>query len=925
MNIKFPLTLSCGHSAASFCDCTHQLQYQSNGDSPIDKALSEYQWRWREVLESYGCHLPSGRNHGPCPICGGKDRFRFKDNSKTQSGVGLWVCNQCDPKSGGGLLLLSRYLGKSTLETAKELIGDDYERSAAPVRQHVDNAALAKANAEQAAKGAQMMLSGAVMRSHPYMDGKGLSGEWLTNGDVMIDYTGARIGVGELLLIPAYKNGLLVNMQKINLDGDKRPITGGDMSGVYHCIDGKTKAVAIVEGFATGVTVNRMTGYMVYCAFNTGNLAEVAKFVRGQHPESKLIIFADHDEIDPVHGWRPGTKYAESAAIPVNALMALPPELGDWDDYRQRHGEDACKQAMREAIKKDSKISNAKEVIQNQPTEISATPKHESASRVDEAPEDLPATPSIQAQPPAEQPTRTKPELRTNSGPTPDAEKPKLNPSGLPYGISLDGYDLDSPPGLAGEIVDYMKDGANRLLRGGAYPLMALQCMAMAAAGMQGLKGVKLSLITLTLGMSASGKEWPQRVIKELLDANGKTLYGDIRSDKDIIRSAIYDKGHCFYVIDEGQKILKVDGGNKHMSNVVNTLMELSTTSCYKLSQLHRDEFVAQMELVKARLEKKLEAKESDLKACNPDLDEAKMKKLDLEIAHTQNQISSFEQRIYTAQTGVRNPALNLLAYSTPKELAEIVNEQTIDNGFLGRALIADCGVERSESMVDLDFLGDSDGKQQSDNPQLTYLKTQIGLICQLAQDVVNGDVEQAFTGVKFRYLPTAEALEDLKAIARHYDQYQYRNHIRVGSIYARFLERIMALSSVMALGNIQKGVAVIERDFVRYALMLSLNSVGQLLSNLSINEGATEGTMEAKIEAVREYILKRLDIDRRDSRKGWRYESEIKKQVKRNKWFKDIQKECDKADQDAFNNAIAALYGRVERSECGKLIRLKK
>lgn len=910
MNIKFPLTLSCGHSAASFCDCTHQRQYQSQ-DSPIDKALIEYQGRWRQTLEGYGCQLPSGRHHGPCPVCGGKDRFRFDD----KDGRGTWFCSKCEPQSGGGLLLLSRYLGKSTLETAKELIGDDYERSAAPVRQHVDNAAVAKANAEQAAKGAQMMLSGAVMRSHQYMDGKGLLGEWLTNGEVMIDYTGARIGVGELLLIPAYKNGLLVNMQKINLDGEKRPITGGYMSGVYHCIDGKTKAIAIVEGFATGVTVNRMTGYMVYCAFMAGNLAEVTKFVREQHPDAKVIMFADNDES------RTGQAKAEAAAIPINALVALPPEIGDWDDYRQRHGEDACKQAMRDAIKKDSKISNAKEVIQNQPTEISATPKHEPVARVDEAQEDLPKPPAKTA----EKPTRTKPELRTNSGPTPDAEKPKLNPSGLPYGISLDGFDLDAPPGLAGEIVEYMVNGANRLLRGGAYPLMALQCMAMAAAGMQGLKGVKLSLITLTLGMSASGKEWPQRVIKELLDANGKTLYGDIRSDKDIIRSAIYDNGHCFYVIDEGQKILKVDGGNKHMSNVVNTLMELSTTSCYKLSQLHRDEFVAQMELVKARLEKKLEAKESDLKACNPDLDEAKMKKLDLEIAHTQNQISSFEQRIYTAQTGVRNPALNLLAYSTPKELAEIVNEQTIDNGFLGRALIADCGVERSESMVDLDFLGDSDGKEQSDNPQLTYLKTQIGLICQLAQDVVNGDVEQAFTGVKFRYMPTADALEDLKSIARHYDQYQYRNHIRVGSIYARFLERIMALSSVMALGNIQKGVAVIERDFVRYALLLSLNSVGQLLSNLSINEGATEGTMEAKIEAVREYILKRLDIDRRDSRKGWRYESEIKKQVKRNKWFKDIQKECDKADQDAFNNAIAALYGRVERSECGKLIRLKK
>lgn len=885
--IKFPLILSCGHSAASLCDCKPQRVYDQDPDSPVDKALSQFQGRWRDTLEGYGCHLPSGRKHGPCPMCGGKDRFRFDD----KDGRGTWFCSHCG--SAGGLKLLSLYIGKSVMDTAKELVGDDLTpRTTAPSRPKIDHDKIAKLNHEQAAKGAKSMLDNSVMRSHPYMDNKGLFGEWLTNGDMMIDRFGDRIAAGELLLIPAYKNGQLVNMQKIKTDGEKRPITGGDMAGVYHLIEGKTKMIAIVEGFATGVTVNRMTGATTYCAFNTGNLLEVGKYARAQHPDAKIVFFADHDELDEKHNWRPGTKYAEEAAIAVDGIVALPPELGDWDDYRQKHGVDDCKQAMRDAIKADGAIAKP-------------------AAKPEEA--------------------RAQDKLRTNSGPTTEAKpaakpEPKpINKTGLPYGISLDEYDIDSPPGLAGEIVDYMKDGANRLLKGGAYPLMALQCMAMAGAGMQGLKGVKLSLITLTLGMSASGKEWPQRVIKELLDANGKTLYGDIRSDKDIIRSAIYDNGHCFYVIDEGQKILKTDGGSKHMSNVVNTLMELSTTSCYKLSQLHRDEFLAQMELAKARFEKMVSAKEKDLETFNPDLDEGKIKKTELDIANLKTKLEEFDQRMHTAQTGVKNPALNLLAYSTPQELAEIVNEKTIDNGFLGRALIADCGVERSESLVDLDFLSDSTGKQEGDDPQLVYLKSQIGLICQLAQDVVNGDVEQAFTGVKFRYIPTDDALEDLKSIARHYDQYQYRNHARVGSIYARFLERILALSSVMALGNIQKGVAVIERDFVRYALLLSLNSVEQLLSNLSINEGATDSSMEAKIEAVKEAIVKRLNIDRRDAMKGWRYESFIKKQIKRNKYYKDIQRECDKHDQDAFNNALAALYGRIERSDCGKMIRLIK
>ena len=121
------------------------------------------------------------------------------------------------------------------------------------------------------------------------------------------------------------------------------------------------------------------------------------------------------------------------------------------------------------------------------------------------------------------------------------ASKRKAAPkeSDLPPGIDFDGMDIDSPPGLAGRIVEYIREGANRQLSGGAYSAMALQCMAMAAAGLPGLGGTKLSLITLTLGMSAAGKEWPQRVVKNLLDAHGKTVYGDIRSDKDVIRSAI--------------------------------------------------------------------------------------------------------------------------------------------------------------------------------------------------------------------------------------------------------------------------------------------------------------------------------------------------------------------------------------------------
>jgi phage/plasmid primase-like uncharacterized protein len=912
MTIKFPLMLSCGHRALDNCKCwSERGSYRSDGDSPIDRVLREFNGAWRQTLEGYGCRLPSGRHHGPCPVCGGKDRFRFDD----KDGRGTWFCSQCDPQSGGGLLLLSRFLGKPTTEVANELLGNTPERSRAPAyRSFVSDDQIRKANHEQARKGAEALLASSELRPHSYMSDRGLDGLWLVNGEPIMGRDRAIIQPGELLLVPSYKaegdGSMLVNIQKIKATKEKRPIYGGDMAAVYHKLDGHQRLIAIAEGYATGVTVNQVTGATTYCAFNTGNLAAVASWVAGQHPSAPVVLFADHDELDPVHQWRPGEKFAKDAAAPIRATVALPPKLGDWDDYRQAHGVEETKVAMKAAIIADREacgvVKPAKHTPEPTPTQ---EPAHMPPAPVAPFGFTLPgAAPAPTSSP---------------------AAKRKAQPkeSDLPPGIDFTGMDIDSPPGLAGRIVEYIRNGANRQLSGGAYSAMALQCMAMAGAGLEGLGGTKLSLITLTLGMSAAGKEWPQRVVKNLLDAHGKTVYGDIRSDKDVIRSAIYDNGHCFYVVDEAQKILTSNSGsqhNKHMSNVISTLMELSTTSCYKLSQLHRDEFLAHIETARARVEKVIEAKREAIAHMNQDHEEARIKKAQLEIEHLERKLADHDKRAITARDGVRNPSLHLLAYSTPQKLAAIVDEDSIESGFLGRALINDCGIERAPQRLTIaDLKKPQSGGQDM---QFEMLKAQIGLICQLADDQSKQSVDSEFNGVPFGYQLTPEAEQDLDAILNHYDQHHYRNHPRVGAIYARLVERVMSLSSIMALGNYGCDGARVERSYVRYALMLTLQSLDHLTSNLKINEGATEETVEARLEAVQAAILKMINVDRRkDDQDGWRYISVIKAQMKRRKFYQQIQKQLDGANQDAMQNALAMLGGKVEVDPTGKQIRLRK
>lgn len=83
--------------------------------------------RWREILPQCGidtCFLVN--RHGPCPLCGGKDRFRFDD----RDGSGSYYCNQCGP--GSGIILARKRNGWDFREAAEEIDRILGERRAMP-------------------------------------------------------------------------------------------------------------------------------------------------------------------------------------------------------------------------------------------------------------------------------------------------------------------------------------------------------------------------------------------------------------------------------------------------------------------------------------------------------------------------------------------------------------------------------------------------------------------------------------------------------------------------------------------------------------------------------------------------------------------------------------------------------------------------
>jgi putative DNA primase/helicase len=72
--------------------------------------------RWQGVLQGLGIDPAFLRNrHGPCPMCEGRDRYRFDD----KDGNGTWYCNQCG--SGDGMSLAMHITGLKFAECAKRI------------------------------------------------------------------------------------------------------------------------------------------------------------------------------------------------------------------------------------------------------------------------------------------------------------------------------------------------------------------------------------------------------------------------------------------------------------------------------------------------------------------------------------------------------------------------------------------------------------------------------------------------------------------------------------------------------------------------------------------------------------------------------------------------------------------------------------
>jgi putative DNA primase/helicase len=96
--------------------------------------------RWRSILPALGIdsRFLTGK-HGPCPMCGGQDRWRFDD----KRGDGTWICTHC--RAGNGIKLAMMCTGitdfRAIASRIETVIGSAPAEPVKPQRSEADQRA----------------------------------------------------------------------------------------------------------------------------------------------------------------------------------------------------------------------------------------------------------------------------------------------------------------------------------------------------------------------------------------------------------------------------------------------------------------------------------------------------------------------------------------------------------------------------------------------------------------------------------------------------------------------------------------------------------------------------------------------------------------------------------------------------------------
>jgi putative DNA primase/helicase len=288
--------------------------------------------RWFGILTAVGVNSRYLVNkHGPCPICGGKDRFRW-DN---KGGDGTFYCNQCG--AGSGIDLVMKACGLPFREAAARI--EQVLGACHPVP------VIERRTSNWAALNALWRDGRPVCRDDPV-------DRWLRSRAIRLDIYPAVLRCASrvrhvsadgiitehpamLAMVSApdgkpatiHKTYITTAGGKAAVDGPRKLAPGTIPAGSAVRLAAHGSVLGIGEGIETALAAMTLFGTPCWAALNAGMLEKFEPPPAANH----LVIYADNDSNQV--GQRAAWALAAKVSNTIKVDVAIPDEPDtDWND-----------------------------------------------------------------------------------------------------------------------------------------------------------------------------------------------------------------------------------------------------------------------------------------------------------------------------------------------------------------------------------------------------------------------------------------------------------------------------------------------------------------------------------------------------------------------------------------------------------------
>jgi putative DNA primase/helicase len=288
--------------------------------------------RWHGILPAIGISEKFlKRKNGPCPMCGGKDRYRFTDID----GKGTWWCNNCH--GGNGIALVMKFTGLPFEEAARRIERVIGEAPAAPIRAD---------RSEEQKRAALNALWQGGRPIHPddpvdrWLQGRGVGMQNYTKclrTGMRVRHSGPPVSYHPAMLAmvtAASGKPATIHKTYITTDGTKAPVekvrmfcAGSVPAGGAVRLAPEAPVLGVAEGLETALAAMKLFSIPTWAALSDWGVEKFEPPVDTR----RLVIFADNDS--HCAGQRAAYSAAARLSKRIDVEVRIPEQSGtDWND-----------------------------------------------------------------------------------------------------------------------------------------------------------------------------------------------------------------------------------------------------------------------------------------------------------------------------------------------------------------------------------------------------------------------------------------------------------------------------------------------------------------------------------------------------------------------------------------------------------------